>query len=124
MNPRLIALVLLAAMLAGCVQQAPSSTDLVRVTVLVNNQTIKTVDVPHGTSAFDAFSAAIQMNYSVHPVFGKFVTGVNGLEQSVEQNKFWQYYANGELASVGVDAYLINGTTTLEWRYESPPAYL
>ncbi|PIT85603.1 hypothetical protein COU36_02330, partial [Candidatus Micrarchaeota archaeon CG10_big_fil_rev_8_21_14_0_10_59_7] len=39
---------------------------------------------------------------------------------SASENRYWQYYVDGVLAPVGVDAYKLDRDVTLEFRYESP----
>ncbi|MBN3036981.1 MAG: DUF4430 domain-containing protein [Candidatus Diapherotrites archaeon] len=120
--------VLLLLVFAGCVQQqAPEQvSDFITLTVRVNNSQSVTEDVvelPRGSTAFDAFSEVAVLDYSTHPVYGVFVEGINGVEGSVESGYFWQYYVDGELAPVGVDSFVLNESATLEFRYEKPPEF-
>ncbi|VVB68546.1 Uncharacterised protein [Candidatus Norongarragalina meridionalis] len=114
---------LLSALLAfGCVSQQ-STEGTLNVKVLINNGTgvmQSVVSVANGSTALAAFEKAASLNVTHHPVYGAFVSGVNGLEQSSAANKYWQYYVDGVLAPVGVDAYKLEKDCTLEFRYETP----
>jgi hypothetical protein len=120
---KIIALVALL-LLVGCVSAPQQQTsEQLSVTVIVNDghsPVTKQITLANGSTAFEAFSKAAQLNYSVHPVYGTFITGVNGVEQN--GTHFWQYYVDGELAPVGVDAFRITKDSTLEFRLEQPPA--
>jgi len=121
MRNALVAL-LLSAVLLGCVAQQPSEGTL-NIKVLINNGTgvmQSVVSVANGSAALAAFEKAATLNITRHPAYGAFVTGVNGLEQSASENRYWQYYVDGVLAPVGVDAYKLDRDVTLEFRYESP----
>ena len=121
MRNALVAL-LLSAVLLGCVAQQPSEGTL-NIKVLINNGTgvmQSVVSVANGSAALAAFEKAATLNITRHPAYGAFVTGVNGLEQSTSENRYWQYYVDGVLAPVGVDAYKLDRDVTLEFRYESP----
>jgi len=121
MRNALVAL-LLSAVLLGCVAQQPSEGTL-NIKVLINNGTgvmQSVVSVANGSAALAAFEKAATLNITRHPTYGAFVTGVNGLEQSTSENRYWQYYVDGVLAPVGVDAYKLDRDVTLEFRYESP----
>lgn len=111
-------------LLAGCVSEPQQQTsNQLAVTIIVNDghsPVTKEITISNGSTALDAFSKAAQLNYTVHPVYGTFITGVNGVEQN--GTHFWQYYVDGELAPVGVDAFKITKDSTLEFRLEQPPA--
>ena len=115
-------LLLSALLLFGCVAQQPAEGTL-GIKVLINNGTgvmQSVVSVANGSTALDAFQLAATLNVTRHPQYGAFVTGINGLEQSASENKYWQYYADGVLAPVGVEAYKLDHDVTLEFRYETP----
>jgi len=117
-----LVLLLLSALLFGCVSQQPTEGTL-NIKILVNNGTgvmQSVVSVANGSTALAAFEKAATLNVTRHPAYGAFVTGVNGLEQDPAANKYWQYYVDGVLAPVGVDAYKLDRDCTLEFRHETP----
>lgn len=129
MLPALTLLLLLSLgfLLAGCVGSSESGMTtaggLLSVVVSVNNGSSvvsKTVLVKNGSTAFDVFNATANLTYTVHSVYGVYVTGVNGLMEDSKTGNYWQYYVDGELAPVGVSAFVITKNVSLEFRYEKP----
>ncbi len=119
----------LAFLLAGCLDQTGKpvgpvgEAGLLGVIVSVNNGSgvvSKTVYVKNGSTAFDAFKAAANLSYTMHPVYGIYVTGINGLLEDSKTGKYWQYYVDGQLAPVGVSSFLLTKNVSLEFRYEAP----
>ena len=49
--------------------------------------------------------------------FGAFITSINGIIQ--EGNYFWNYYVNGDYATLGVSSYKINNNDIFEFRLEA-----
>lgn len=49
--------------------------------------------------------------------FGKQVTGISGTEAT--GNQYWAFYADGQMAPVGAEAYLCQGNETIEWKLET-----
>jgi hypothetical protein len=124
-----VLLLSLAFVFVGCVgsgeggKTAGSESGLLSVMVSINNGSgviSKTVSVKNGSTAFDVFNATVQLSYNTHPVYGIYVTGVNGLMEDSKAGKYWQYYVDGELAPVGVGAFVITKNVSLEFRYEKP----
>lgn len=124
MKKSLLLTFVLGILLLGCLEQAPAS-ELIKVTVIINNGSAaqgSVINVASGTTAFDAFKQVANLSVKQYS-FGVLVTGINGLEQDVASNKYWQYYVNGVLAPVGVDSLRLNESCTLEFRYETPPEF-
>jgi hypothetical protein len=120
-------LVVFVVFSSGCFQTQPQqNAGMLQLTVKINNGTHITTEntqIANGSTAFDAFKKVATLNYSTHPTYGVFITGVNGLEQDAAKGMYWQYYVNGQLAPVGVGAYILDKNATLEFRYEKPPAF-
>ena len=120
-------LILLASFLfLGCVAQSQPSEGTLDIAVIINNGSAnvsETVAVANGSTAFQAFTQAATLSIQ-DSKYGIFVTGVNGLEQDHDAGLYWQYYVDGELAPVGVAAYVLTEDCTLEFRYEKPPEFL
>ncbi len=121
----LLVLFLLAALLPGCVlyKETTSESGFLSAVVSINNGSgvlSKTVSVKNGSTALDVFNAATNLSYITHPIYGVYVTGVNGLMEDSKAGKYWQYYVDGELAPVGVSSFVITKNVSLEFRYEAP----
>ena len=105
---------------------APSlEPSLVSVVFVINNGTAnysKNLSVANGTTVL----AALEANFAVTKKeysFGALVTGIDGLEQNASANRYWQFYVDGTLASVGADAFKLEKRVSVEWRFEEPPAF-
>lgn len=48
--------------------------------------------------------------------FGEYVDSVNNLQGGTD-GKYWSFYVNGELASIGADSYIATGEETIEWKF-------
>ncbi len=116
-------------LLAGCVQQGmqPAATptavqqQMVRVTLGINGPQNSTLalDVEKGAVLFDVLQRNAQIEYKTYEGMGALVTSINGLEQNKDGNgRYWQYYVDGTLGSVGVSAYRIEKNESIEFRYE------
>lgn len=110
----------------GCIQERQiSSQDLITITVKINNGSYiisKNILLPKNSTAFDAFNKTAKLNYTIDPIYGAFVSGINDLEQG--NGYYWMFYVDDELAPVGVSSYILNRSLTLEFRYEKPPEFL
>jgi len=116
---------LLAALLPGCVffKEKAFENGFLSVVVSVNNGSSivsKTVLVKNGSTAFDVFNSSFNLSFTVHPVYGIYVTGINGLMEDSKAGKYWQYYVDGELAPVGVSSLVLTRNASLEFRFEAP----
>ncbi len=93
---------------------------LVDVVFVINNGTgnySKNLSVANGTSVL----AALEANFAVSKKeysFGALVTAIDGLEQNDSTQKYWQFYADGTLASVGAGDFKLVKSAVVEWRYE------
>lgn len=52
---------------------------------------------------------------------GIFIDQIGNLKNSDDWSKFWQYWINGQYATVGCSAQLVKEGNTIEWRYTSSP---
>ena len=53
-------------------------------------------------------------NYQSHYIYS-----INNVVEG-NNNKFWQYYINGEYGIIGADLQVLKNHDTIEWRYEEP----
>jgi len=49
---------------------------------------------------------------------GAYVDSINGLKGGTD-GKYWTYYVNGTMGSVGADAYVPKKGETIEWKFQS-----
>lgn len=49
---------------------------------------------------------------------GAFVQSIGGVENSVENNKFWIYYINDKKANLGISSIKLNSNDLITWKYE------
>ncbi|MHA1754476.1 MAG: DUF4430 domain-containing protein [Candidatus Odinarchaeia archaeon] len=70
---------------------------------------------PKNTTALSATILVAIVNYTIHPVYGAYVTGINGVEG--DSNHYWAFYINGEYASVGASSYIVLNGDTITWVY-------
>ena len=126
-----------ALVLAGCVQQqAPQPTptlntqpqaQTVSLTLKISGlqNSTQVVEVEKGSALFDVLQKNARIEYKAYEGMGALVTAINGVRQDDGGNgKYWQYYADGSLGSVGVSAYTIERPQTIEFRYEGISAAL
>ncbi len=74
--------------------------------------------VPSDTTAFDLFALGdIDIEYEDYS-FGKLVTSIDGVAQGGEEDKYWIWYINGSLATVGADGYIVQPGDEITWKYE------
>jgi len=144
---RVVLFLLVAIVLAGCVQNAqptpvptatptlvivqttatPSPTALleklsINVSVNVPSENYfksKIVEAENGDTAFSVSSKAFELRYKNYS-FGAYVYSVDGINDSTEKGEYWQYYFNGVLAPVGASDFRISEEGVLEWRLENP----
>lgn len=53
-------------------------------------------------------------NYQSHYIYS-----INNVVEG-KDNKFWQYYINGEYGTVGADLQILKNNDTLKWKYQEP----
>lgn len=120
-------LVLLLVLFAGCATQQTesSNTELVTVTVVIDNGTYvlsKELQVEKGSTALEAFESIAVLGKDEYVGLGALVTSVNGLEQNIPEELFWFWYVNDEFAPVGASAYVLEESgTKIEFRYHKDP---
>ena len=85
---KLLALILLLALTAGCIQQTGRMAEQFTVTVMVNGEVVDTLIVARGTTALEAFDQVLTLSKQTHPEFGTYITGVNGVEQDFDTIMF------------------------------------
>jgi len=114
---RLVALLALAAALAGCAGGEPAA-DGGSATLWVTRDRGATVlhdeKVPAGMTVLQALDrvADVETRYG-----GRFVQAVDGIEGSLERGDDWFYYVNGYLAERGAAEYRLRDGDVAWWDY-------
>lgn len=73
-------------------------------------------DGQNGKTALDILKNSHQVE-SQDSSIGIFVTGID--ETKNQDNKYWMFYVDGQLAATGADQYTTKDGEKIEWRYES-----
>jgi hypothetical protein len=77
--------------------------------------TTETLTQVSGTTAFVALVGAAEIEYETYAGMGAMVTVINSIGGSTDY--YWMYYVNGEMPSVGADAYELVDGDSVEWKY-------
>ena len=62
-----------------------------------------------------SFKAKYFPQYKSHYIYS-----INSTEENPKANKFWQYYINGNYASLGVDLQRVDDGDMIEWKLQEP----
>ena len=117
----LVMLILLAAVtLVGCSEKKVSN-DVFNIGIIVydKNQNVvyekeETVNIENLLEALESIDdLKIEKEESQ---YGAFITSINGIKQ--EDPYYWNYYVNGDYATVGISSYKINDNDKFEFRLE------
>jgi hypothetical protein len=72
------------------------------------------------TAGKTALEQLLELNDTVvtqEASYGTYVDSINGLKGG-ENGAYWIFFVNGEMASVGADAYIAEGGELIEWKYQ------
>lgn len=86
----------------------------------VTTQASQTTDVKYKGVEGQTALALLEKYTTVktkHYSFGDLVTSINGTAGNGP--KYWSFYLNGKLASVGAGAYVTKSTDQIEWKLQS-----
>jgi len=81
--------------------------------------------VPFGESLLNATMRVANVEASIYPGLGAFVTGINGVNQNPAANLYWTFWVYNpqthkyEFPPVGASAYLLTSDQTIQWYYSS-----
>ena len=74
----------------------------------------KEITVPEGTYLLDVMEA----EYDIVDEGAGFVSSINGNEHDMDAERYWLFYVNDEMASVGAADYEIEEGDVIEWKLE------
>lgn len=117
-----LALFLLSALAAGCVQNSPRQSALENAAVSLkyfgsdgNGLFEKTFEVQKGTNALEAMQQNVQTEVQTFS-FGVMMQSINGV--APQEGYYLALYMNGQYAEKGIQEYQINEDTSIEWKTE------
>ncbi len=99
--------------------EATSEADAVDVSfeIVIDGEAVadlsREIAVPEGTYLLDA----MEETYDIEEE-DTFITAIEGYEQDVDAGRYWLYYINGEMPSVGAADYELQAQDEIEWRLE------
>lgn len=67
------------------------------------------------SSVFDALNTTFAVGYSDFKNLGKFITSIDGVNQTGD--RYWIYFVNGNLAPVSVDNFVLTNDSKIEFIY-------
>lgn len=59
----------------------------------------------------------MELSYKEYPDLGALVESINNVKNDFGNNKWWQYWVNGEYAVVGASSYQLKNNDSVEWKY-------
>jgi len=100
-------------------EEAPAFTNLT-LTVDFGNSSIKTLTnltaYSPTSTVFDLLANHYSVGYDSYSN-GKLVTSINGIANSVDENKFWFYWINEEYINVAASVYPLHSNDRILWNY-------
>jgi hypothetical protein len=59
----------------------------------------------------------MEFSYKEYPDLGAMVESINNVRNDFANNKWWQYWVNGEYAAVGASNYQLKDDDLVKWKY-------
>lgn len=103
-------------------------TDIVNVTLKIDysNDTINTYDIKMANPTVYSVLIKVSNDYdfSVGANYyaqyqSHYIFSINSVAEG-ENNKFWQYYINGNYGTVGADLQTVKDNDFIEWKFQKP----
>jgi hypothetical protein len=102
--------------------QANSTTIIaaegITLTIDFGNGTIREYSNLNGSTVLDVTSSVLDVDVQWFGTLA-YVRGIEGLVG--EGKNGWQYWVNGQFASVAVNQYVLHNNDTILWKYSAPP---
>ena len=97
--------------------QIVTAAEGITLTVDFGNGTIIDYNNLNGSSVLDVTSSVLDVEVQWYGSFA-YIRGIEGLVG--EGTKGWEYWVNGEFASIAVNLYSISDGDSIFWKYTSP----
>ena len=111
-------LVIVAVLLVGCNSESYNEEEKTIGVVVYDNEGVLVYEnnlVTDETNLLELLRAIPELELETESSqFGEFITSIKGIAQS--DNYFWNYYINGEYATVGVGSYSLRDNDRIEFR--------
>ncbi|MDO8647069.1 MAG: DUF4430 domain-containing protein [Candidatus Diapherotrites archaeon] len=104
----------------GCTSQNPinPSGEKVKVAFTISandkNDTV-TVFADKGANAFEVMKQNLKVDFK-STAYGPFINGINGINSGTDN--YWALYVDGVYAMKGIDQFVLDKDTKLEWKLE------
>ncbi|MBZ9569643.1 DUF4430 domain-containing protein [Patescibacteria group bacterium] len=59
----------------------------------------------------------LELSFKESPGLGVFIESIDNVANDFENNKWWQYWVNGEYAQVGASNFILKDGDLVEWKY-------
>ncbi|WP_058307546.1 DUF4430 domain-containing protein [Gracilibacillus massiliensis] len=105
---QLLSIIILAILLAGCGEDE-ATTEEVSVQLTITDQISDTTisDENITVESETTLLTVLEDNYDVEVSEEGFLTAIEGHQQNMEENHYWMYEINGEMANVGIADYQV-----------------
>jgi len=101
-------------------EELDSSTteeDTAAISIVIDGETMeelsREVTVTEESTLFDV----MENNYDIEDSDG-FISSIEGYEQDAGAQRYWLYYINGEMPTVGAKEYVLQDEDHIEWKLE------
>ena len=103
-------------------------TEIINTTLIINygdNQIESyNIKIPNATVYSVLMQASIEYNFQVKARYynnykSHYIYSINNVNEG-ENNKFWQYYLNGNYGTVGADQQSLKNYDIVEWKFQEP----
>jgi hypothetical protein len=104
------------------------NTDTISTTLIIdfgkNNVDTYTLELSNATVYSALIQASNQYGFEVESEYydnyrSHYINSINNVKEG-DDNKFWQYYINGDYGIVGADLQVLKNHDTVEWKYQEP----
>ena len=116
-----LALILVTSSLNTSLAQADTehieAAEGITLTIDFGNGTITIFDNLNGSSVLNVTSSVLDVDVQWHGSLA-YIRGIEGLVGQGAEG--WQYWVNGEFASIAVNLHLLEDGDSLLWKYTSP----
>ncbi len=82
--------------------------------------------IPSGSTLLDATSSVADVNYTIYPGMGAFISSINGVKNEKPYYWMWWYWnpsTGWTLGPVAADKYVLSDGETVMWYYEDTSKY-
>ncbi len=95
-----------------------SQVDSVSVVIEYRNGTVQDFDNAIGETVYNATESVVEIKARW---FGNlaYVYSINGVEEDTNEGYYWQYWVDGNYATLAANLFMLDGNETIEWKLTS-----